>query len=101
MPWCSTSDHDSPEGGIELPLLSVAEPENEIRSPTAQVVPDVGALIVTFGRPTPITTESVSEAPSGSLTLSEATWVPGLVYVQAARAALESSYAPSPSRSQA
>jgi hypothetical protein len=54
-------------------LLSVAEPEKEIRSPTAQVVPDGGALIVTIGRPTPIVTESVPEAPLGSVTLSEAT----------------------------
>jgi hypothetical protein len=72
-PWWRTIDHDNPDGGIGSPLLSVAEPENEIVLPTAHVVLDVGDAIVTLGRPTPIVTESVSDAPSGSVTLSEAT----------------------------
>ena len=61
------------ESGKGLHFSNTAEPEKEIVLPTAHVVLDVGALIVTVGRPTAIVTESVSEAPNGSVTLSEAT----------------------------
>ena len=42
-------DHDSPDAGIVLPLLSFAEPEKAIGSPTDHVSDDEGAAMVTVG----------------------------------------------------
>ena len=73
-------------------------------SPTLQVVPAAGVLMVAVGGvlPTVIVTESVSDAPWLSVTLSEAVQVAAAgVGVASAGPLLESSKAPSPSRSQA
>ncbi len=57
---------------------SVALPEKPTTSSTAQVVGPVGALIWATGGVLSawIETESMSEAPSGSLTRTLATWEP-------------------------
>ena len=74
---------------------SVAEPEKEIASPTAQVVVAVGVAIVAVGAvfPTVIVTGSLTlEAPAASVTRSRTVRSrPAVVYVQVGCAAVESS----------
>lgn len=53
-PWWSTTDQLNPDAGIALPVLSTAEPEKLIESPTAQRRLVVVAEMVTFGSPTRI-----------------------------------------------
>ena len=66
--------HFRAEPGRVPSSASVAEPEKLITSPTFQVVPAAGVVMVAVGGvlPTVIVTESVSEAPRLSVTLSDA-----------------------------
>ena len=66
-----TSFQLSPLGGTGLPCPSVAEPENEMTSPTFHVVPAVGVVIVAVGGvPAVIVTVSVLFSAAGSVTRS-------------------------------
>ena len=75
--WLITSSQSKAEAG-SVCWASVALPEKSMTSSTAQVVLAVGALICATGGVlfAWIVTESVSEAPSGSVTLTDATWLP-------------------------
>src|SRR4051812_33514078 len=67
-------------GGSATPRKSVAEPENVIVSPTTQVVPVAGDVIVAVGGvPAVTTTEVVSALPPGSLTRRPTVTTPAVV----------------------
>ena len=82
---------------------SVADPEKEMTSPTLHVVLAVGVVICAVGPPPTLITIGalVLEAPWPSVTLRRAEWFPDCMYVKVGCGAVESSKAPSPSRSQA
>ena len=85
---------------------SVALPLNAIVSPTAHVVPVAGVRIVGTGgwlaaAVTLMTCVVVPVAPDVFVTVSRTVTAPGWVYSQVGAAAVESSSAPSPSRSHA
>ncbi len=68
--WRTESDHESAEAGNVPSWASVAEPLKAIRSPTAHVRLECGAVIVGTGGvfPAEIATVSVADAPWGSVT---------------------------------
>src|SRR5215208_3362991 len=74
--WNSETFQDSADAGSVPCSASAADPENEIVSPTFQVVAAVGPVIVgvgaVFDAPTWIDTLAVDEAPLESITLSRA-----------------------------
>jgi hypothetical protein len=75
--------HDRDDAGSGPSWASVALPANWIRSPTFQVVPGAGELIVAVGGelPTAIWTAAVLEAPWLSVALRLAVKTPWVVYV--------------------
>ena len=90
--------------GRERALLRVGGVAREgTLSPTAQVVAEVGSVIVATGAvfPTVTTTEATSVAPLGSATRSPTVTEPSCVYVRVGFGEVESSNCPSPSRSHA
>src|SRR5918993_82467 len=94
--WRSASDHVSPLAGT----LAVAA--KVIVSPTAQVVVVVGAVIETVGgAPTVIVSVAGPVRPAVSVTRRRTVTVPVVEYVRDGLATVESSWSPSPSRSQA
>ena len=76
--WCRIRLQDSEDAGRGPSWASVAPPANVITSPTRQVVPVAGAVIVAAGAvlPTLIVTADVAEAPRLSVTRRLATNVP-------------------------
>src|SRR4051812_32798842 len=92
--WRSSSDQTS------VPLS--AEPAKAIRSPTAHVVAGVGAVMVTTGgAPTVIVLVARPRRPSGLVTRRRTVKTPGPARWRVGVALVESSYAPSSSRSHA
>src|SRR5262245_15632291 len=81
-----TSCHVSALAGRVPSWASVAVPEELMTSPTFHVVPAAGDTMVAVGGvlPTAMATESVSEAPCGSVTRNEAVYEPAAVYVNVA-----------------
>ena len=71
---CMMRSHFSAEAGRVPSCASVAEPEKVRTSPTFQVVPAAGVVMVAVGAvlPTVMVTEAVSEAPTLSVTFSDA-----------------------------
>src|SRR3954454_16079668 len=100
--WWMTSDHDSRAGASVPSCVSVAPPENWIRSPTFQRMAAAGAAIVAVGGvlSAGTTSDAVSESPWLSVAFRRAVWLP-VPYVKLGLAAVESSNAPSLSRSHA
>jgi hypothetical protein len=71
---CRTSSHVRAEAGRTPSCASAADPEKLMTSPTFQVVPAAGVVIVAVGTvlPTVIVTEAVADAPATSVTLRTA-----------------------------
>ena len=81
---CTVSNRQLRADGGSCPsCASVAEPENEIVSPTRQVRSGVGVLMVGTGAELPavIVTVAMSSAPRGSETRTETVRAPTVVYV--------------------
>src|SRR4029453_7763771 len=78
---CSTKAQLSAEGGSGPSCPSVAEPMNDMTSPTFHVVPAAGLLIVATGAvlPTVMVTVFAPDAPEGSVTRRAAVTVPCVV----------------------
>src|SRR5437588_55325 len=98
------SVQSSREGARVPSSASVALPEKEIACPTCQWSDDEGDAIVGFGGVFPgvmVIGAEIDESPWLSVTFSRAVTVPAAEYVWVGLAAVESSYAPSPSRSHA
>ena len=101
--WFMTSSHESDDAGRAPSCGSVAEPENETRSPTRQVSEALGELMTGTGGallPAFTTTAPTEVAPGPSVTRSRTVTVFVCVYVKEGCAAVESPNVPSPSRSQ-
>src|SRR5215470_2239916 len=103
--WYITTDQLSAAAGSGAPVPSVACPENSTGSPTFHCRAAVGVSMTGVGGggglPTVIVTWSVPVPPCPSLTSSRAVTVAAVPYVHCGLTAAESSYCPSPSRSQA
>lgn len=80
--WCSTSDQLSALGGSGPSLGSVADPAKVIVSPTFQVVPVPGLVIVAVGARSGVDRHRCAAvAPWLSVTCRLAAYVPSAVYV--------------------
>jgi hypothetical protein len=81
--WCRITVHESAEGGSGPSWASVAAPAKWTRSPTRQVAPGAGELMVAVGGvlPTVIVTAAVLDAPRASVTRRLAVKTPSVVYV--------------------
>ena len=97
------SSHEKAEAGSGPSWTSVPVPANGSAWPTDHVTAAVGAVIVATGAvlPTEMSTVTSSERPAGSVTRNLTVTLPAAVYVRCGVAEVESSRAPSPSRSQA
>src|SRR2546421_202193 len=102
--WWRISVQSSLDGARVPSSASVALPEKEMAWPTRQWSDEVGDVIVGVGGVFPGVSaigEEIVETPWLSVTSSVAVIVPAVEYVRVGLTAVESSYAPSPSRSQA
>ncbi len=103
---CSVSCHRSADAGSGPSCASAARPANGMVWPTLHCVDAVGLSMVTTGAllgglPTVTVTVVVPDSPPGSVTRSPTCTTACVTYVYVGFTTVESSYAPSASRSHA